>query len=151
MRRLVLAIGSIGAIAVSAVLAAAVSAAAPQANVVPATTTTPVAVLTEGPSMVSVAGDGPNANCVANNSTGSSFTCTMHLHETAASTEPLTWGGTTDGAITATFTPASGTLHPGQTVTVKAVAPCRSLATFIFLRSAAGLPENGVAVVYACG
>jgi hypothetical protein len=150
MRRLILAVGAIGAIGVSAVVAAAVSAAAAQTNVVPTVTTHPVAVLTVSPSMVSVAGDGPNSNCVATNPTGSSFTCTIHLHETAASTEPLTWTGTTAG-ITATYVPASGTLHPGQTVTVKAIAACDSLATFIFLRSATGLPTNGAAVVYSCG
>jgi hypothetical protein len=152
MRRLVLAIGAIGAIGVSAVLAVAVSAAAAQTNVVPATTTHPVAVMTVSPSMVSVAGDGPNANCVANDPNGSSFTCTMHLHETAASTEPLTWAATTGNTGTAaTFVPASGTLHPGQSVTVKAVALCDGLVAFIFLRSATGLLDNGAAVAYSCG
>ncbi len=138
MRRFVLAVGAIAAIGGSAVTAAAYTA--PSAP-------TPVAVLNVSPSMVSTPGDGPNTNCVVGPST---VTCTVRLTESAKSTEPLTWTAAAPEGHLVVYIPASGTLHPGQSVTVKATAICDRSA-FMFYADARGLLENGVAVLFACG
>jgi hypothetical protein len=109
-------------------------------------TLTPVAVLVATPSEVSAPGDGSNP-CVPAPPLG--WTCTITLHETAASTEPLNWLAVSNGVLN--VKPSTGKLFPGQTVKVKVNAGCNGWDAFDFIYDARGLTENGVAVMYACG
>jgi hypothetical protein len=116
-------------------------------------TSTPKAVVAVHPAAVSLAGDGPGG-CVGSN--GLTWVCTFHVSETSGSTEPLTWrAGTTvtsGGGSEVTYSPSSGVLHPGNSVTVKATAGCDGGVAFLITTSATGTNGNGAAVYYMqCG
>ncbi len=114
---------------------------------------TPIAIVSVHPAAVSLAGDGPGG-CTGSN--GLTWVCTFHVSETSGSTESLTWQAgataTSGGGSEATFNPSGGTLHPGNSVTVKATVGCDGGIAFLITTRANGTFGNGAAVYYMqCG
>jgi hypothetical protein len=113
---------------------------------------TPTAVVAVHPAAVSLAGDGPGG-CVGINP---KWVCTFHVSETSGSTESLTWRASTTvtsaGGSEVTYSPSSGVLHPGNSVTVKATVGCDGGVAFLITTTANGTYGNGAAVYYMqCG
>lgn len=106
---------------------------------------TPVMTIT--PLYVGAPGDGPNCTV-----TGKDWTCHITVGESSSSSGKLTWFAAGDvldggGLGSATFTPSSGTLKPGQKVTVKVVTQdCGGYEAWLFEAS-----NTGAAVLYSCG
>lgn len=116
------------------------------ARITAAATSTPL--MTIHPLYVGAPGDGPNCTV-----TGTGWTCHITVGESSSSSGTLTWYAAGDvlaggGLGGATFTPSSGTLQPGQKVTVKVVThDCGGYAAWLF--EAAN--NTGAAVLYSCG
>ncbi len=114
---------------------------------------TPKATISVSPAAVSLPGDGPGGCAVG--SPGATWTCTFHVSEPAASTNPVSWSVSAveiDSSDPVVFRPASGTLHPGQSVTVHATVGCELGGAFLIASNADYTNGGGAAVdLMECG
>lgn len=112
------------------------------ATSLPALAASGVPTLKVAPKNVGIPGDG--INCKGITSKGVSI-CHVTLTETASSGKPLHWSTRSD--FPAAFSPASGNLHPGQSVSVNITTRfCGGYTNFYFVG-----PKNVATVTFQCG
>jgi hypothetical protein len=79
----------------------------------------------------------------------SGWSCPVTIGAARTNTAPLSWTASGKGVSGITFTPASGTLAPGQTVQITVFVPannCQATVTLSFVG-----PANTVTVSWSCG
>jgi len=116
----------------------------PTPTPVPTATPTPVKpTLVVTPTAIGIPGDGTNCSTY-----GPPVTCTITLSEPSNAQGGLSWSATTStGDNKSTITPSSGTLSPGQSITVTITTPlCGGRWSYYFI-----VDGVATAVVYSCG
>ena len=109
---------------------------------IPALAASGIPTLKVSPKNVGIPGDG--INCKGITSKGVSI-CHVTLSETTSSGKPLHWFTRSD--FPATFSPANGNLHPGQSVNVTITTRfCGGYTNFYFVG-----PKNVATVTFQCG